>query len=139
MKIINAQTQKNKSLSLSLSLCLSLSSIVYIIIMRVSICGVMQYLWSYAVSMWLCSICGDMQYLWSYAVSVELCSICGIMQYLCVVLFPANEHDLLWIPRELPTGVNMLISTLPGRVSTISTLISTQLILSYGTDWTSTV
>ena len=30
-----------------------------------------------------------------------------------------SEHDLLWIPGELPPGVNLLLSTLPGRVCSL--------------------
>ncbi len=26
------------------------------------------------------------------------------------------EHDLLWIPKELPPGICLVMSTLPGRV-----------------------
>ena len=37
--------------------------------------------------------------------------------YLILVSLAGNEHDLLWIPRELPEGAHMLLSTLPGRVS----------------------
>ena len=33
------------------------------------------------------------------------------------------EHDLLWVPRRLPPGVSLVMSTLPGRVSSYHTLV----------------
>ena len=35
------------------------------------------------------------------------------------MIFIGPEHDLAWIPEELPENVFMLLSTLPGRVSSI--------------------
>ena len=34
-----------------------------------------------------------------------------------LIVFSGSEHDLLWLPRALPPGVHMLLSTLPGRVN----------------------
>ena len=36
---------------------------------------------------------------------------------LLVFLFAGPEHDLLWLPKELPQGVILILSTLPGRVN----------------------
>ena len=55
----------------------------------------------------------------------------------CDIFFviTGSEHDLTWIPKDLPPNVFLLLSTLPGRVSRLFSVIFLlhMIIISYST------